>query len=107
MKIAGREAGKMCVIIDIIDNKKVLIDGQTKRRNCSINHVEPLKKVLDLKKGASHAEVFSALKKEGIEVRETKPKTKKPQAKPETAPKAEGKPKKKKLVKRLKKVKKK
>ena len=81
LKIAGRDAGGKCVIIDILDKNFVLIDGETRRRRCNILHLEPLGKVLDIKKSASHQEVASALKNEGIESRTRKPK--KPAAKPQ------------------------
>lgn len=77
VKIAGRDSAKKCLIVDILDNNFVLIDGQTRRRKCNIFHLEPLATVLKLKKGAQHSEVVDALKKEGIEVTETKPKEKK------------------------------
>jgi len=80
MKIAGREAGRICVVIDVLDNKFVLIDGQVRRKKCNINHVEATGKVLKLEKNASHEDVVSALKEEGIEVVEPKPKQKAPRA---------------------------
>ena len=80
MKIAGREAGSLCVVIDLLDSKFVLIDGQVRRKKCNINHVEATGKVLKLEKNASHEDVVSALKEEGIEVVESKPKVKAPRA---------------------------
>jgi len=74
VKLAGRDARMKCVIIEVLDNNYVMIDGQTRRRKCNINHIEPLDKVLKLKKKATHSEVKTALKKEGIEVVDTKPK---------------------------------
>lgn len=93
VKIAGRDARLKCVIIDVIDDTFVMIDGQTRRRKCNKVHIEPLDKVLKIKKNASHSEVVSALKKEGIEVVDTKPKKatekpKKQQKKKETPDKA-------------------
>ncbi len=76
MKIAGRDAGKKAVIVDILDNNFVLIDGETRRRKCNIKHLEPLDKVIKIKKNASHNEVKEELKKIKIKVRETKPKPK-------------------------------
>jgi len=74
VKLAGRDSRKKCVIIDILDNNYVMIDGQTRRRKCNINHIEPLDKVLKIKKNATHSEVKTALKKEKIDVVDTKPK---------------------------------
>ncbi len=70
MKIAGRDAGKHCLIVDILDKKTVLIDGETRRRKCNINHLEPLDKAAKLSKNASHYAVIEELKKLGIKVRE-------------------------------------
>ena len=80
VKIAGRDAGKKCVIVDILDDNHVLIDGETRRRKCNNNNIEPLDEKVDIKKGASHSEVKSVLKPLNIEARETKAKekTKKP-----------------------------
>ncbi|RLG55185.1 MAG: 50S ribosomal protein L14e, partial [Candidatus Hydrothermarchaeota archaeon] len=42
VKTAGREAGKRCVIVDIIDKNFVLVDGpEVQRRRCNIKHLEP------------------------------------------------------------------
>ena len=76
VKIAGRDARLKCVIIDVLDGKFVMIDGQTRRKRCNINHLDPTTKVLKIKKGASHEDVIDALKKEGIEVTERKTKSK-------------------------------
>lgn len=77
VKIAGRDAGRKCVVIDILDDKFVLIDGATRRRKCNIAHIEPLEQTLNIKKGASHADVIAEFKKLSLPFRETKPKAKK------------------------------
>ncbi len=74
VKLAGRDAGLKCVIVEVIDDNYVLIDGQTRRRKCNVNHLEPLKQLVKIKKGASRAEVKKAFKELNLEVRETKPK---------------------------------
>lgn len=76
VKIAGRDAGKKAIIIDILDDKYVLIDGETRRRKCNILHLEPLNQVIKIKKNASHEDVSKVLKEIGIQSRETKPKQK-------------------------------
>ena len=76
IKTAGRDANKKAVIIDILDDKYVLIDGETRRRKCNILHVEPLSQIIKIEKNASHEEVAKALKELGIEARATKPKPK-------------------------------
>ena len=74
VKIAGRDAGKKCVVIEILDNNFVMIDGQTRRRKCNILHLEPLDEVVKIKAKSSHADVVSEFKKLKLEVKETKPK---------------------------------
>lgn len=74
IKLAGRDAAKKCVVVEIIDDRFVMIDGETRRRKCNILHLEPLMETLSLKKGASSADVRVAFKKFGIEIKETKPK---------------------------------
>lgn len=76
IKIAGRDAGAYCVVVDKVDDNFVLIDGNVKRKRCNISHLEPLEEVLDIKKGASTAAVHEAMKKLKIKVKTTKPKSK-------------------------------
>jgi len=83
LKIAGRDAGKKCAVIEIVDDKSVLIDGQTRRKKCNIIHLEPTKTKLSIKKGASHSEIVKEFSKLGMEIKETKSKKAKP--KPEKA----------------------
>ena len=72
VKLAGRDAGKKCVIVDILDNNFVLIDGAVRRRKCNIKHLEFLAETVKINKSASHSEACKAL---GIEVAEKKSKT--------------------------------
>lgn len=81
VKIAGRDAGKKCVIIDNIDNSFVMIDGETRRRKCNIAHLEPLNKTVKLSKNASHDSVKKVFKEMGIELEDTKPKDAAPRKK--------------------------
>lgn len=74
VKLAGRDAGKRCVIIDIIDDSFVIIDGQTRRRKCNVCHLEPTKQKLSISKGADSSAVKSAFKEIGIEVLDVKSK---------------------------------
>ena len=77
VKISGRETDKLVVVVDKVDSKFVLIDGNVKRRNCNINHLMPLKLVLDIKKGASTAEVHKQMSANKLEVVGRKPKKEK------------------------------
>ncbi len=83
VKFAGRDAGKHCLIIDVIDSNHVMIDGETRRRKCNVRHLEPLDKVVDLRKNASHENVIKALQDLGVKVREIKPVRRRPKKTPE------------------------
>ena len=65
LKVAGREAGKYCVVVKKLDANFVLVTGpksvtQVKRRKCNILHLEPLKESLEIKDDASDEEVIRA-----------------------------------------------
>ena len=74
MKLAGRDAGKACVIVEKVDERFVVVDGATRRRKVNVAHLEPLDEKLDIKAKASHDDVKAAFKKLGVEVVDTKPK---------------------------------
>ncbi|MFT4261671.1 MAG: 50S ribosomal protein L14e [Candidatus Woesearchaeota archaeon] len=74
IKLAGRDAGKTCVIVDQLEKNYVLIDGETRRRKCNIAHLEPMNKTISIKKGASHTDVKKEFEKLGLTVFESKPK---------------------------------
>jgi large subunit ribosomal protein L14e len=66
VKLAGRETGLRCVIVDVMDKSFVLVTGPkkvtgVKRRRVNINHVKPLEDKLDIKRGASDEEVAQTL----------------------------------------------
>ena len=70
IKIAGREAGRKCIVVDVIDKNFALITGPkqltgVKRRRVNINHIEPTTEKIDIKRGASDEEVMEALEKAG------------------------------------------
>ncbi len=62
VKLNGREAGRKCVIVDVIDKNFVLITGPkkysgVKRRRTNVKHLEPTEESIDVKKGASDEDV--------------------------------------------------
>jgi large subunit ribosomal protein L14e len=70
VKQIGRENGKQCVIIDVMDKSFVLVTGPkkvtgVKRRRVNINHVMPLQDKVEVKRGASDDEVAQALEAAG------------------------------------------
>ena len=69
--MAGRRAGRKCVIVDIIDENFVLVTGPqnitgVKRRRMNIKHLEPIDKSIKISKGAGDEEVEKALKEAGL-----------------------------------------
>ncbi len=74
VKIAGRDAGRKCVVVDILDNTFVIVDGDVRRKRVNLKHLEPLNEMLKLKEGASHEEVKKAFEKLGLSVWATNPK---------------------------------
>lgn len=70
VKQAGRENGKKCVVIDVMDKSFVMVTGPKKitgikRRRVNINHVMPLQEKIDVKRGASDEEVAQVLEAAG------------------------------------------
>jgi len=101
VKLCGRDAGKKCVVVEVIDNNYVLIDGDVRRRKCNMKHLEPLDKVVKISKGTDHSVVVSEFKKLGIELKESKAKEKK--ERPKKVRKVRAKPKKEKKASKTKK----
>ncbi len=71
IKQFGRETGKKCVIIDVMDKSFVLVTGPKKvtgvrRRRTNINHIEPTQVKLELTRGASDEEITSVLEAAGM-----------------------------------------
>jgi large subunit ribosomal protein L14e len=70
IKSAGRESGKKCVIVDVIDKSFILVTGPkkvtgVKRRRVNIDHVAPLEETIQIKRGASDDEVLQTLEAAG------------------------------------------
>ena len=70
VKLAGRESGRKCVIVDVMDKSFVMVTGPkkvtgVKRRRVNINHVAPLEDAIQVKRGASDEEVTQMLEAAG------------------------------------------
>ena len=68
VKLAGREAGRKCVVVDVIDKNFVLVTGPVKvsgvkRRRVNVSHVEPMDVKVKIEKGDDDEVVVEALKK--------------------------------------------
>jgi large subunit ribosomal protein L14e len=70
VKQFGREQGKKCVIIDLMDKSFILVTGPkklngVKRRRVNLNHVAPLEDKIEINRGASDDEVAQVLENTG------------------------------------------
>ncbi|WP_291765116.1 50S ribosomal protein L14e [Caldivirga sp. UBA161] len=71
VKLAGKEAGKMCVVVDIVDERFVIVTGPknltgVKRRRTNVKHLEPTEYRVEISKGASDEEVAKAIEAAGL-----------------------------------------
>ena len=67
VKKLGREEGKKCIIVDVIDKNYVLITGpkaisKIKRRRANVDHILPTNEKIQIKRGASDEDITEALK---------------------------------------------
>ncbi len=68
VKTTGREKGKRCIIVDLMDKNFVLVTGPPqitgiKRRRVNLKHLSPTEEKIDVKKGATDKEIEQILKK--------------------------------------------
>jgi len=66
VKTLGREAGKRCVIVDVIDKSFVLITGPealtgVKRRRANVKHLEITEQTVEIPRRATDEQVTKAL----------------------------------------------
>ena len=71
VKIAGREAGKKCIIVDTIDKNFVLVTGpkvlsKVKRRRANIKQLEPTDEKVEIEKGAEDKEIEKQVDATGL-----------------------------------------
>jgi len=69
VKLVGREAGKKCVIIDVVDKNFVLVTGPqqlngVKRRRVNVNHIQVTERRVNIKRGETDEELIKALDEE-------------------------------------------
>jgi len=74
LKLAGRDAGRKCVVVEILDDSFVLVDGDVRRKKVNLKHLEPLAQTLELPNNASHEEVKKVFEKMQLPVWDTKKK---------------------------------
>ncbi len=73
VKIAGRDAGRKCVVVENVDSRFVVIDGDVRRRRVNVRHLEPMEISINLK-GTSRDDVKAAFSEMGYAFWETKAK---------------------------------
>jgi large subunit ribosomal protein L14e len=66
IKTTGREAGKKCVIVDVIDKNFVLVTGPksttgVKRRRANVTHLTLTEESVKIKRGATDEEIAQTL----------------------------------------------
>lgn len=82
MKIAGRDAGKIGIVVEVLDNNYVLIDGAVRRKKCNTKHLEFLGQEVNISKNASSEEAVKALNSLGFSFKKEKKKKKEKKEKP-------------------------
>jgi large subunit ribosomal protein L14e len=71
IKVAGREAGSYCVVLEKKDESYVVVTGPkhlsgVRRRNCNIRHLEPLETMLTINADADDEAVEKAIEEAGL-----------------------------------------
>lgn len=74
VKIAGRDAGRTCVVVEAVGNGYVIVDGDVRRKKVNIKHLDPMDKTVAIKSRAAHDDVKKAFEKLGLSTWETKAK---------------------------------
>ena len=95
LKIAGRDAGRKCVVVEDAKEGYVVVDGDVRRKKVNVKHLEPLSEMEEIK-GTTHEDVKKAFETLSLSVWDKK--SKKPAERPKkikkVKPKKESKPKK-------------
>ena len=81
LKLAGRDAGQLAVVLSEPEKNFVLVDGNVRRKRCNIKHLEPTPQLLDVKEEASTSEVHKAMSSAGLEVKKSESRKKEKPAK--------------------------
>ncbi len=71
VKTAGREAGRKCVVVDVLDKNFVLVTGPpsltgVKRRRANIKHLEATGYYIDIPRGADDELVLKKLEEANL-----------------------------------------
>lgn len=71
VKTVGREAGSLCVVIEVKDESYVIVTGPkhlsgVRRRSCNTRHLEPLETVISIEADADDESVEKAIEESGL-----------------------------------------
>lgn len=67
VKTAGRDVGKRCVIVDLMDKNFTLVTGPkqvsgVRRRRVNVNHLKPLEEKIAIEKNATDEKIMEFIK---------------------------------------------
>ncbi len=68
IKVAGRDAGRTCVVVEQVDNIFVVVDGDVRRKKVNIKHLEPMAEVVEISDKASLSEIQKLFESKGLPV---------------------------------------
>ncbi len=80
IKNSGRDKHQVCVVIDLIDEKNVLIEGNVRRKKTNIRHLTPLEKFVEIKDNASYETISKELTDLGYKIHKKGTKVRKPKS---------------------------
>lgn len=66
IKLSGKDVGKLCVVIDLVNDITVFVDGYGRRKKCNIKHLEQTAYVLNIFKGITHDDLIRVLESENM-----------------------------------------
>ena len=61
IKNKGKDKGKVCVVVSIIDKRFVMVDGLLKRRRSNVSHLVPTNNIIKVSKNSSKDEILKKL----------------------------------------------
>lgn len=69
VKLVGREAGKKCVIVEVVDRNFVLVTGPkqlngVRRRRVNVNHIEVTDRKVNIRRGETDEDLIKSLDEE-------------------------------------------
>ena len=95
MKVAGRDAGRIGVVVEAMQNGYYMLDGDTRKKKVNFRHIEFLGKELKIGKNTSSEDLRKAISELGFKVnKHGQPRKKAEQKEAVKAPAKEDKPKK-------------